>query len=59
MYLALVAALLLQFKAAKQRINYNIELNSTIYLLQQQIADLNTSNNDLLEAYRNLNVNKN
>jgi hypothetical protein len=58
-YLALVIALILQFKAAEQRINYNIDLNSTIYLLKKQVTDLNASNNDLLKAYSNLNANKN
>lgn len=59
MYLALVIALFLQFKAAKERINSNIDLNSSIYLLKEQVSDLNITTINLVEEYRLLNANKN
>lgn len=58
MYLALVIALFLQFRAAYQRIHDQIDLKNNIHLLQKQVHDLNTSNNELLKAYTKLKANK-
>lgn len=58
-YLALVIALFLQFKAAKVRIDSNIDLNSSIYLLKNQVSNLNITTMNLVEEYRLLNANKN
>jgi len=57
-YLALVIALVLQLKAAKERIYNNIDLNSSIYLLKEQVSDLNITTTNLLERYRRLDANK-